>query len=237
MPDNLVMESAPGPQKVGFIRPLLLVGLLAAVIVIVRVDHLQEYLDAQRLRQIIAAYGLWGPAIFLLVWALVPALFLPCLPITLAGGVLFGPFWGVIFTGLGAPVGAALAFLVARYLARDWVAARISGTRLAHLDARVAQHGWKIVAFTRLIPVLPFFVLNYAFGLTRIGLLPYFLATLFAMLPWTIAYVYFSSYVLDLFRGHISRELLIGLILVLMVSLLPVLYRKLKGRKGDVLEL
>ena len=235
MPDNLVIASSP--PKVALIRPLIFLLLLAAIAVSVRLFHLQEYVDENRLRQFIAAYGMWGPVIYLLVWTLVPALFLPGLPITLAGGVLFGPFWGVVYTALGAPAGATLAFLVARYLARDWVAAKISGTRLHRLDAQVARHGWKIVAFTRLIPILPFFVLNYAFGLTRIGLGPYFLATFFGLLPWTIAFVYFSSYVLGLFRGKISLELIIGLVLVILVSLVPVAYKKIRGRKGEVLDL
>ncbi len=120
---------------------------------------------------------------------------------------------------MGASAGSILAFLVSRYLARDWVAAKISGSKLAHLDDLVARHGWKIVVLTRLIIVLPFFLLNYAFGLTRINFLPYALATLFALLPSVIATVLVSSNLLDLLRGQISIWLLLGILLLVVVGL------------------
>lgn len=236
MTDNFGTAPPPPPPKASGARPLLFILLLVALMVLVRTFHLEEYVEEQRLRTFIASYGFWGPLVYLGVWTVAPALLLPGLPITLTGGVLFGPVWGVVYTAFGAPAGATLAFLVARYLARDWVAAKIRHTRLAHLDDRVARHGWKIVAFTRLIPVFPFFLLNYAFGLTRISLTAYVLATFFGMIPGTIAYVYFSSHLLDLIRGKISRGLVIGVILVVIVTLIPMLYRRLKGKKGEMLE-
>ncbi len=227
---------AVSSPPVSLIRPLIFISGLVLIIVIVRLFHLQDYVEEQRLRQFIASFGIWGPSIYLLVWFTAPALFLPGLPITLAGGVLFGPFWGVVYTAIGSGVGACLAFLVARYLARDWVAAKLRGTKLASLDDRVARHGWKIVAFTRLIPIFPYFLLNYAFGLTRISLGAFALATLFAMLPWTIAFVYFSSHILDLVQGNLSPGLIIGIILVALMSLIPVVYKRVKARQGEPLE-
>ena len=151
------MADPPQTGKVSPLRPLLLLLLLAGIILTVRLLHLDQYLEKERLRQFVAAYGVWGPIIYLTIWTLAPPLFLPGLPITLAGGLLFGPFWGVIYTIFGATAGATLAFLVARYLARDWVAGKLAGTRLLSLDEKVAQQGWEIVAFTRLIPIFPFF--------------------------------------------------------------------------------
>ncbi len=224
-------------EKVSFTRPLIFILALAGLFIVARACNLQEYVQEDRLRRFIAAGGMWGPLVYLLVWTIVPVLFLPCLPITVAGGILFGPVRGVLYTAIGSTAGASLAFLVARYLARDWVAAKISGSKLAHLDEKVAQHGWKIVAFTRLIPVLPFFMLNYAFGLTRIGFLPYALATCCAMLPWTIAFILVSSNILELLQGKVSIWLIIGVILVALVSLLPVLFRKVKARQGESVEI
>jgi uncharacterized membrane protein YdjX (TVP38/TMEM64 family) len=225
------------PQKVSIVRPLIFCIMMVVIIVAVRLFHLQEYVEENRLRQFIAAFGIWGPIIYLMVWTIAPSLLLPGLPITLAGGVLFGPFWGVIYTAFGSAAGAALAFLVARYLARDWVAAKLAGTKLIHLDDKVAQHGWKVVAFTRLVPVFPFFLINYAFGLTRIPFFPYTIATFFAMLPLTIAYVYFSAHILDLIRGRISSGFIVGVLLVAIVSLIPWLYKKIKAKQGEPLEL
>jgi len=217
------------------IRPLIFLLLILAVVAM-QYFHLEQYLDRERLRQFAASYGVLLPLIYLAVWTVGP-LFLPGLPIVLAGGVLFGPVWGVVYTAIGSTVGAGLVFLVARYLARDWVAGKLAGTRLTSLDDQVARHGWKIVAFTRLVPVFSYSLLNYAFGLTRIAFRSYLAATFVFMLPTTIAFVYFSSNLLDLIHGRISRELIIGVILVLIVTLIPVIYKWRKAKAGELLDL
>lgn len=222
-------------KKASIIRPLLFVLLIAAV-VLVQYFHPERYLDKEHLRQFAASCGALLPVLYLLVWTVGP-LFLPGLPITLAGGVLFGPFWGVVYTAIGSALGAGLVFLVSRYLARDWVASKLAGTRLMSLDDKVARHGWKIVAFTRLVPVFSYTLLNYAFGLTRISFWPFLATTFVCMLPVTIAFVYFSSNILDLLHGHISKEVIIGAIMVILVSLIPVIYKKLKGKAADPLDI
>jgi uncharacterized membrane protein YdjX (TVP38/TMEM64 family) len=218
-------------KKAAIIRPLIFLALLLAVVAM-PYFHLEQYLDKERLRRFGDSHGLLVPLIYLAVWAVAP-LFMPGLPITLAGGVLFGPVWGVVYTAFGATLGAGLVFLVARYLARDWVAAKLAGTRLRSLDDKVARHGWKIVAISRLIPIFSFSLLNYAFGLTRVAFWPYLAATFVCMLPSTIAYVYFSSNILDLFQGTVSRGLIIGVVLVAVVSLIPVIYRWRKAKGGE----
>jgi uncharacterized membrane protein YdjX (TVP38/TMEM64 family) len=215
------------------LRPLVFLVFLAGAVWGVRYFELGQYLEKERLRQAIAAFGLWAPLIYLAVWTLAPPLFLPGLPITLAGGILFGPFWGVVYTTIGSSAGAAAAFLVARYLARDWVAAQLAGSRLEHLDDKVAAQGWKIVAFTRLIPIFPYFLLNYAFGLTRVSFLGYYLATLLGMIPMTVAYVYFSANVLDLLQGKMTWQFLLGAALVVIATLAPFLYRKIRGTQAE----
>jgi uncharacterized membrane protein YdjX (TVP38/TMEM64 family) len=218
-------------KKISTIRPLLFLLLIVAVVA-VQQFHLEQYLDHGRLVRFGADHRLMLPLIYLAVWAVGP-LFMPGLPITLAGGVLFGPIWGVVYTSLGSTIGAGLVFLVARYLARDWVAGKLAGTRLMSLDDKVARHGWKIVALTRLVPVFSFSLLNYAFGLTRISFWPYLGATFVCMLPSTIAFVYFSSNIVDLLRGNISTGLIVGVVLVILVSLVPVVYRWRRARAGE----
>jgi uncharacterized membrane protein YdjX (TVP38/TMEM64 family) len=222
-------------KKPSLIRPLIFLLLILAVVA-VQQFHLEQYLDQERLRRFGASHGVLLPLMYLAVWAVGP-FFMPGLPITLAGGVLFGPFWGVVYTALGSTCGAALVFLVTRYLARDWVAKKLAGTRLMSLDDKVARHGWKIVAFTRLIPLFSFSLLNYAFGLTRISFWPYLATTFVCTLPYTIAFVYFSSNLLDLIHGQISRKLIIGVILVIVASLIPVIYKWRKAKSGEPLDL
>ncbi len=237
MADGHGMDPVQAAPKVSITRPLIFLGLLLGIVATVRFFHLQDYVEEQYLRQLVASVGIWGPIVYLIIWTLAPALLLPGLPITLAGGVLFGPLWGVVYATMGSTAGASLAFLVARYLAREWVAHKLSGTKLRALDDKVAKHGWKIVAFTRLVPVFPYFLVNYAFGLTRISLAAFAVATFFAMIPWTIAFVYFASHMLDLFRGNLSPGLVIGVILVALMSLIPVIYKRIKARQGEPLEL
>jgi uncharacterized membrane protein YdjX (TVP38/TMEM64 family) len=101
---------------------------------------------------------------------------------------------GSIYVSIGATLGATAAFLVGRYLARDWVAHKIEGNpRFTAIDKAVAEEGWKIVGLIRLSPVFPYSIMNYAFGLTRVSLRHYVLASAIGMLPATVMYVYIGS--------------------------------------------
>jgi len=90
-----------------------------------------HYLQQDRLQVVISSYGALAPAVYILIYAVAPVLFLPGLPITIVGGILFGPFWGVVYTLTGSTIGASLAFLTARYAARDWVAAKLTSPKWA----------------------------------------------------------------------------------------------------------
>lgn len=206
-------------------RFFLLLPLIIAAIASIKLAGLDEYLDQEKLRAWIVGYGAWGPIIYILVYSIAPSFMLPGLPITVAGGILFGHVGGTIYTSIGATIGASIAFLIARYMGRGWVEVMLKG-RWKELDSEVERQGWKIVAFTRLIPLFPFNLLNYAFGLTRIRFSHYFLASFVFMLPGIIAYVMFSSSLLGLLKGNVSREFLIGLILVIAVSAIPIAYKR-----------
>lgn len=220
-----------GEPKKRFWRALLFAALLAAAVAGVQLSGATQYLQQEKLQVLIASNGALAPAIYILIYALAPVLFLPGLPLTIVGGILFGPFWGVVYTITGATIGASLAFLTARYLARDWVAARLTGPRWGKLDSEVARHGWKVVAFTRLIPAFPFNLLNYAFGLTKVSFVHYVAASFLCMLPACIAFIVFSSSLLGLLKGKVSSTALLGIGLIALVSLLPAFYRRFKGRQ------
>jgi len=221
--------SPAGNGKKSWVQLLLFATLLAAILGI-RLTGITG-VDPEKLRALIQSWGLLGPLFYMLIYTLAPCLFLPGLPLTIAGGILFGPVWGVVYTIIGATAGACLAFLVSRYLAGSWISAKLTGPRWRSLHQNVETHGWKIVAFTRLIPLFPFNLLNYAFGLTRIKFLHYAVATALCMLPACIAFIVFSSSLLDLFKGRISRDFFIGLSLIILVSLAPFFYRKYQRRK------
>ncbi len=213
-------------KKRFFFFLLLLIILVAAI----RLLGLHDYLDQERLRSGINRWGTWGPLLYIAIFAIAPVLFLPGLPITIAGGLAFGPLWGTVYASIGSTLGAGLAFLVARYFAREAVSEML-GARWKRIEEGVAERGWVFVAMTRLIPLFPFNLLNYAFGLTPIPFATYLFTSWLFMLPGTAAYVVFSSSLIDLIKGDFSPVFLIGLALLGAVLLIPFLYRRRKGPK------
>ena len=187
---TLTQESA---NRKGTYLRIGLILILIGTIILMRATGATRYLEQENFRNLIAGVGLWAPALYVLTYTIAPSLFLPGLPITIIGGILFGPFWGVIYTIFGATAGACLAFLISRYAARNWIEHKLKSPRWKKLDEGVERQGWKVVALTRLIPLFPFNLLNYAFGLTKIGFIPYTLATFFCMLPACIAFIVFST--------------------------------------------
>ena len=217
------------PKKGGMAKFLVFLLFLTAVIVTVKTLGVSRYLEQQTLRTLIGSYGSLAPIIYMLVYAVAPVFFLPGLPITIVGGILFGPLWGVVYAITGSTAGACVAFLVSRYLAREWIEGKLKSPRWRRLDEGVEKHGWKVVAFTRLIPLFPFNLLNYAFGLTKIGFRQYAITTFLCMLPACIAFIVFSSSLLDLIRGRISLTFVIGLVLIVLVLIFPTILQTVQG--------
>ncbi|MEN8803012.1 MAG: TVP38/TMEM64 family protein [Thiogranum sp.] len=203
---------------------LLMLGAGIAVAVVYR-----DRLDVAALERWIQEAGIWGPLLFMAVYAVAAVLFLPGTLLTLAGGALFGPVLGTFYNLTGATIGATLAFLIARYLASDWVADK-SGGRLKQLINGVESEGWRFVAFTRLVPLFPFNLLNYALGLTRIKLSHYLLATYICMLPGAMAYSYLGYAGREAVSGGegLIQKVLLALALLAVVAFLPRLISKMR---------
>ncbi|HEX2243067.1 MAG TPA: TVP38/TMEM64 family protein, partial [Gammaproteobacteria bacterium] len=121
-------------------------------------------------------------------------LMLPASPLSIAAGLTFGLVWGFVLVSLSATAGAASAFLVARYLARDQVARMIKQRpRFNAVDQAISEGGWKIVVLLRLSPLVPFNLQNYFYGLTGIRFWHYAAATFFGILPGVLLYVYLGA--------------------------------------------
>jgi pyruvate/2-oxoglutarate dehydrogenase complex dihydrolipoamide dehydrogenase (E3) component/uncharacterized membrane protein YdjX (TVP38/TMEM64 family) len=177
----------------------------AAVVLVLalRYLHVQDWLKAAL--DWIGKLGPLGLVIFVGIYVVATVLFVPGSVLTLGAGAVFGVVLGSICVSISATLGATSAFLVGRYLARDAIARKIEKIeRFATIDRAVADEGWKIVFLTRLSPVFPFTLLNYAFGLTRVKLSHYVLASWLGMLPGTVMYVYLGSLV-NVGAGHHQR--------------------------------
>ena len=170
-----------------------------------------------------------APLVFIVIYALGTVLFMPGSILTLTGGALFGPVLGTLYNLTGATLGAILAFLVARYLAADWVE-RKSGERLKQIMDGVETEGWRFVAFVRLVPLFPFNLLNYALGLTRIRLSHYAIASYFCMLPGALAYTYLGYAGREAIAGKegMIRKSLLALGLLALVIFIPRFMRQLR---------
>ncbi|KAB2308272.1 sulfurtransferase [Betaproteobacteria bacterium SCN2] len=207
------------------IAGLLLLAAVAAAIAY------RDRLDPAALQAWVEGAGAAGPLLFMAIYALATVLFLPGSVLTLAGGALFGPVWGTLWNLTGATIGAALAFLIARYLGADWVSRR-AGPRLSRLNDGVSSEGWRFIAFVRLVPVFPFNLLNYALGLTRIPFLAYVIASWIFMLPGAIAYTWLGYAGREALAGGegMIRNITIALALLAAVAFLPRLVRKLREK-------
>jgi uncharacterized membrane protein YdjX (TVP38/TMEM64 family) len=138
--------------------------------------------------------GPWGAVVLGAAYIPAAILFVPGSFLTLGAGFLFGPVKGTLVVSLGSTAGAAAAFIVARRVAHDWVSKHIAGwPKLAAISDAVEHDAFKVVLLTRLSPVFPFNVLNYAFGLTSVRFSSYILASWIGMLPGTIMYVLLGS--------------------------------------------
>ena len=152
--------------------------------------------------------GAWGPAVFIVGYALAVAAFVPGSLLTLAGGAIFGVGAGTAYVFCAAVLGSSLGFLIARYLARAAVERRLAGNeKFAAIDRAVREQGRRIVFLLRLSPAFPFNLLNYALGLTSVRFLDYLVASC-GMLPGTLLYVYSGKAVGDVaaLAGGAARE-------------------------------
>lgn len=169
-----------------------------------------------------------APLIYIIIYAIGPSVFFPSLILTIIAGMLWGPFWGVVFAITGATIGCSIPFLLARYILHDNVKRLFGIKRWEKLTTLVEKNGWKVVAFTRIVPMFPFPVLNYLFGITPIKFLHYLISSFIFMLPACIAYVYFGSGIFELITKKNFIPLIFAIILISLVMVIPWFIKKSK---------
>jgi uncharacterized membrane protein YdjX (TVP38/TMEM64 family) len=169
----------------------ILVAVLAVALLLALGRVLGGYVEP--FRAWVESLGALGPLVFALSYAAAVVAFVPGSALTLTGGAIFGVVKGTALVFVAAVLGSCAAFLVARYFARGAVERRIAGNaQFAAIDRAIGREGRKIAFLLRLSPVIPFTLLNYALGLTRVRFADYALASL-GMLPGTLLYVYLGS--------------------------------------------
>ena len=161
---------------------------LVGTVVLARVLPIARWVT--ELEQLVRGAGAGGAALYAAVYVIAVLFFVPGSILTLAAGALFGVLWGTVIVSVASTTAAAIAFLIARYVARGAVE-RLAGRspRFAAVDQAIREGGWRVVVLFRLSPVIPFSLSNYLYGLTPIAFGPYLLASWIAMLPATVLYV------------------------------------------------
>ncbi|MGK7902445.1 MAG: TVP38/TMEM64 family protein [Hormoscilla sp.] len=193
---NQRKQGRSGRQRRRIVSYCLAAILVAVVIIVAKEFQMQELL--RRALAWIDSLGPTGPVAFIIIYNLATVLFIPGALLTLGGGVIFGVIWGSIYVSIAATLGATVAFLIGRYLSRGWVCKQMEAhPKFKAIDLAVARSGFKIVFLTRLCPILPFNLLNYAFGVMQLSLKDYILGSV-GMIPGTVMYVYMGALVGDI---------------------------------------
>ncbi len=234
------------------VKAMILVGIVAAGILAFRFTPLSEYLKPERLEAFFASISIfwWAPLVYIGIYVGGTLVAAPGLLLTILGGLTFGTVNGTIYVFIGANLGANLTFGLARKLGRDYVARKIKG-RIDTLDRLIRNQGLLRVLQLRLIPIVPFNLLNYAFGLSGVRYIHYLLGTLFGMIPGIFVYVYAAAALAQLYfsgsgvqnesavtaaRQTALTNAGISMGLLIVVSLAPYFYRKISKHSTGVEE-
>jgi uncharacterized membrane protein YdjX (TVP38/TMEM64 family) len=192
VPAHAMSSDAVTPQRTRIVKILATVAVIGCLAVAIKTLPVDRYLLG--LVEWIRGAGVVGTVAYVVVYALAAVLFIPGSILTLGAGFAYGVVKGTAVVWVAANIGATLAFLLGRTLAREWVAGKVGqNERFGAIDRAVGARGFKIVLLTRLSPVFPFNLLNYAYGLTRVSLGDYVRGSVIGMVPGTVMYVYLGS--------------------------------------------
>jgi uncharacterized membrane protein YdjX (TVP38/TMEM64 family) len=221
-------------------RKLALLLVVAALVAAYFLLDLGRFLTLEALKAnrdaLFAAYAAHRAGFilgYILLYITATALSLPGGAIlTLTGGAVFGAVTATLLVNVGATIGATLAFLIARYLFRDAVEARL-GPRLATFNAGLAKGALGYLLFLRLVPLFPFFLINLGAGLTQVRLRTYFVATMVGILPGSFVYCNAGANLarIDKLSDIVSGGVLGALALLGAFALVPTVYLRLRARR------
>lgn len=218
------------------VRVVLIVAVFAAVFYGIYATGIIDLLkDLDKFKVFIEDAGVIGYFIYILLFIIVAIFSLPASVLTIGGGIVFGPVLGALMALVGATIGATAAFLVARYMARDFIVGKFGGNAVfKKIEDGVEKSGKDFLILTRLVPIFPYNIQNYAYGVTNINLGAYVIISLITMAPGAFIYAYMAG---DIAENGISTvffvKLIIAGIILFGVSQLPKIFAKKKGINMD----
>ncbi len=231
------LQSGSNDRRPGWAKLVIGLAVVAAGVAVARYFGVFELLSVDNIDRLGAWFdglGWWAPLAFVVLWIVATVFFLPGLVLTIAGGLIFGAVWGTVWTTIGANLGAIAAFLIGRYAARGMVEKMVEKNgSLRKIDDGVRRHGWRMVMITRLVPIFPFNIQNYVYGLTDIPLKTYALVTLPCMVPATLAFSFAAGSVRTGDFGKTLQYLGVAAVFFVLLSLIPGWVRK-RARSADL---
>ena len=219
-------------MKKSILKILITVAVVATVYLVLRAYGVTDDIRLENVPKIktwVEGFGRIAPFVYIGLYLVSTVFFLPGAPVTILAGFVFGPLWGIFYASVASIISVSVAFLIARYVARDLVEGWVrDNAQFRKIDEQVEEQGWRIVMFTRVVPIFPFNLQNYAYGLTSIRFPTYVLVSAIFMLPGTAVFVQLGgAFVRG--EGNIWKTLLylgIAGVLLLFLSLIPKLLRK-----------
>ena len=223
-------------MKKSIIKIAMAVGIVTIVYFVLKfygvTDHIQLE-NVPKIKTWVASFGTIAPLVYIGLYLVSTVFFLPGTPVTVLAGFVFGPLWGVFYASIASIISVSAAFLIARYVARDLVESWVKdNAQFRKIDEQVEEQGWRIVMLTRLVPIFPFNLQNYAYGLTSIRFATYVLVSAVFMLPGTAVFVQLGGAFVS-GEGNIWKTLLylgIAGVFLLLLSLLPKFLRKYRTK-------
>ena len=192
--------------EAALIKAMLLLIFIVAAVVMVRFTSIRDFLTVEKLGALLAAAGIWAPLAFILVYAVGVCLFIPGTLLTTLGAAIYGPYWGFVYVWVAAMLGAAGAFLIGRYLGREFAASLI-GDRLKKYDEAIERNGFATVLYLRLV-YFPFTAMNFGMGLTKVRFRDYLWGTGLGILVGTFIFTFFVGTVKEVWASGQWGQLL-----------------------------
>src|SRR5215471_2671150 len=195
------------------------------------VEHSQWFTDPALVKAQVVQWGPWGPIVYMLLYAVGPSFLVPGAVMTIAGGLAFGTLWGSVYSLIGANVGAVVAFGAGRFLGRGFVES-VVGKRFDAMLGRIARHGFHIILYLRIVPVIPYNALNLIAGASRITFRDYLWASVIGMIPGTILFAFLG----DALWHPLSPRFFLALLLIATSVGCGELWRRRSAEKIEVSE-
>ena len=219
-------------MKNNLIKIVITAGIFAVMYVLLRhygVTDAVRLENVPKIKTWVAGFGVIAPLVYIGLYLVSTVFFLPGTPVTVLAGIAFGPVWGIFYASVASIISVSCAFLIARYAARglveSWV---VNNPQFRKIDAQVERQGWRVLMFTRLVPLFPFNLQNYAYGLTRIRFSTYLLVSAIFMLPGTTVLVQLGGAFVSGEGDVVKTMVYLGIAgcLFLLLSFVPKFLRK-----------